>query len=139
MNLKNTLKNSWKALPVVSFASILGTYGIVSILMGTPNPKTWHDKSKEIQGYNRLYNQAVKCIEKDGVYGLSLNEVGELYSRAGIDFKVPEMRGFKKGFNLRGNLMYGNFYRPDARFDGPELKKAHLEKVVKSCETGEEK
>lgn len=156
MNLKNVLKNSWKALPIVSlynigndsvkstfgkllghllYASIPLVYLVGSTISGTPNPLGWREAIEERQEYNQLYDKAAECVEKDGVEGLSLNEVGELYSRAGINFKVPEMRDFKKGFNFRGNLRYGNFYRPSAAFDGPELKKAHLEKIAESCES----
>jgi len=156
MSLKDTLKNSWKFLPIVSLFrysndepsnswvkgtghALYATTPLIlllgSILSGTPNPLGWREAIEERQEYNQFYDKAAECVEKDGVEGLSLNEIGELYSRAGIDFKVPEMRDFKKGFNFRGNLRYGNFYRPSAAFDGPELKKAHLEKIAESCES----
>ena len=137
MNIKNVLKY----LPVVSllnhlpeipvFSSSVKTLGhltyafigtgilISSLFFGTPNVLRWNEiserREKARQEYNQLYDRAEKCVEQDGLSGLtSLREVNDLYSRAGKPIRIDRGRF--------GEIII------------PEPTRENLEKVVQSCE-----
>ena len=136
MELKETLKDSRKYLPhaIVSLsagASLL--YLLTSILSGTYNPLNWSEnirqREREIQEYNAVVNQVTKCVDRDRIPGFSVNEINELYQRAGIDFEAPPQSDFE------ANFWKGAFYRPrEQEIRGPPLTKNDLERVALSCQ-----
>ena len=142
MSFKDKLKNSWKYLPVGSavayvneirrknevdsngkvlfhtaYPAIVFGFLVASLMYGTPNVKKWPEIAEHgeraRQEYNELYDQAVRCVEQDGISGLNLNELGELYSRAGVNVGVnPNLDPRAVTFRL------------------PRLTRKNLEKVV---------
>ncbi len=124
-----TLKGVGKALGHAVYAVAAPMVPIVyltgSLAFGTSNPSRWSEIVKERQGesqeYNMLEDQATRCVEKDGIPGLSnLGEVNELYSRAGVS---PEV----------------GFYSKKAIADFPRLTREDLERAVQNCNTEEGK
>lgn len=115
MNLKNIGK--------YFVGIILGTLILGSAQYGTPSPLRWIEVERQIkrerQEYNKLYSMAVKCVEKDKIAGLtSLEEINELYSRAGIKINLNP-----------------TFWEPETlKLKFPKLTRGDLEKVVQSCE-----
>ncbi len=114
-----------KELGHVAYA--FGSAGLIvgflagSFIAGTPNVTRWskiaEQRERAEQEYNELYRKAAQCVEKDRVDGLNLNELTELYSRAGMNLNVnPNLDPQAVTFRL------------------PRLTRENLEKVVKSCE-----
>ena len=135
MELKETPKNSWKYLPsvIVSVSAVASLlYLSTSILLGTYNPLYWSEKNRqkerEWQEYNAIVNQVIQCVDRDGVPGLSVKEINELYQRAGIDFEAPPQPDFESYLFLEGS-----FKRTRQEVKGPSLTKNDLERVAASC------
>ena len=157
MELKETLKNSWKYLPIGSaiayekelarknevgsngkvlfhtvYPAIVGSFLVASLMYGTPNVTKWPQiserRERARQEYNAIVNQVIQCVDRDGVPGLSVKEINELYQRAGIDFEAPPQPDFEADF------LRGVFYRPPRQeVKGPSLTKNDLERVAASC------
>ena len=149
MELKETLKNSWKYLPIGSaiayekelarknevgsngkvlfhtvYPAIVGSFLVASLMYGTPNVTKWPQiserRERARQEYNQLYDKAFECVEQDGIKGLtSLKEIDELYSRAGRPIKIDYISQERR---LSGIPI------------GIDLTKTDLERVVASCE-----
>ena len=149
MELKKTLENSWKYLPIGSaiayekenrrknefgsigkalfhsvYPAIVGAFLVASLIYGTPNVTKWPQISERRvrarQEYNQIYERAFRCVEQDGIEGLtSLKEIDELYSRAGRPIKIDYISQDRRLSGIPVNI---------------NLTKTDLERVVASCE-----
>jgi len=145
MSLKKLLENPWKYLPgtsLVEYGSSKDTssslkrlgkmlghliyfgatlWYLINSAQNGPNPFKWREGQIDAVEYDNIYTQAIKCVDRDEISGLSnLSEINELYSRAGVNTKV----GFQKK-------------RAIAEF--PKLSKKDLESVVQSCKSDKQK
>ena len=135
MELKETLKDSRKYLLQGVFVSVSAVASLLylstSIGLGTYNPLHWSEKNRqkerERQEYNAIVNQVIQCVDRDGVPGLSVKEINEVYQRAGIDFEATPKSDFEANFRS------GAFYKIRQEIKGPSLTKNDLERVAASC------
>lgn len=91
MDIKKTKRSLVKFLDdkqiiPIGLVLFLGFAGLVYI-----ENNTERKIKRQEQEYKELYDKATKCVEQDGIKGLSsLGEIDELYSRVG-EFKMPPL------------------------------------------------